>query len=267
MSWIDVSPDLVAAAAGGDARSLETVIARTQDPVFNLALKFLWHPEDVRDATQEILIRVVTSLAGFRGESAFGTWAYRIAVNHLLNTKRSRAERNEVSFSNAANELAVLDHEALKPEEEELISQVKVACTHGMLLCLKRPYRMAFVLGTIFEMNSEEAASLLGITSQAFRQRVSRARRTMAGFLGTHCSLINQAAPCSCQKRIRPCAKTGVLRPYARLQFVEPQLNLSGEIHAVEKTAALYRTLPRSRAPESILRRIRGMLDNKLFAD
>ena len=115
MSWIPVSHDLVRSAAGGNAQALQTIVRQTQDQIYNLALKFLWHPEDAQDAAQEILIRIVTNLSSFRAESAFGTWAYRIAVNHLMNVKRSRAERREVSFNSVEKELAVLDEAALRP--------------------------------------------------------------------------------------------------------------------------------------------------------
>jgi len=71
-------------AQQGDQAALEELIAQIQSKVYGLALRMLWHPEDAQDATQEILLRVVTHLATFRGESSFYTWVYRIAANHLF---------------------------------------------------------------------------------------------------------------------------------------------------------------------------------------
>jgi RNA polymerase sigma factor (sigma-70 family) len=58
----------------------------------------LWHPHDAEDATQEILVKLLTRLSTFRGDALFSTWAYRVAVNHLLSTRRRRAEQPAMSF-------------------------------------------------------------------------------------------------------------------------------------------------------------------------
>ena len=89
---------LVARAQEGDRAALETVIASMRDRIYNLALRMLWHPADAEDATQEILVRLVTHLGSFRGESTFSTWAYRVASNYLLTTRKRRAEREELTF-------------------------------------------------------------------------------------------------------------------------------------------------------------------------
>src|SRR5262245_66250967 len=82
--------NLAARGRDGDREALERLVTAIQGRIYGLALRMLWHPEDARDATQEILVRIVTHLAGFRGESAFATWAYRVAANQLLNFPRSR---------------------------------------------------------------------------------------------------------------------------------------------------------------------------------
>src|SRR5688500_17752283 len=85
-------------AREGDGRALEQVILAIKDGVFGLAVRMLWHPDDAEDATQEILMKVVTHLGTFRNESAFRTWVYRIATNHLLNVRQSRVEREGITF-------------------------------------------------------------------------------------------------------------------------------------------------------------------------
>jgi len=75
---------LVVRAKEGDQNSLEELVRNIQDLVYGLALRMLSHPADAEDATQEILVKVVTHLGSFRQESAFTTWVYRIASNHLL---------------------------------------------------------------------------------------------------------------------------------------------------------------------------------------
>ena len=72
----------------GNGKSFEEFVKIFQPKVFALSLKFLWNPEDAEDATQEILIKVITNLGGFRRESKLSTWVYRIAANHLINFKK-----------------------------------------------------------------------------------------------------------------------------------------------------------------------------------
>ena len=74
---------LVSRAVEGDQEALEQLLTEVQDLVFNLSLRMLGTIQDAEDASQEILIRVMNNLASFRGESAFSTWVFRIAVNHL----------------------------------------------------------------------------------------------------------------------------------------------------------------------------------------
>ncbi len=78
----------MARAVDGDKAALEEVIRLLSDPLYRLALRMAWRPADAEDATQEILIRVVTRLASWRGEARLLTWAYRIGVNYLLNLRR-----------------------------------------------------------------------------------------------------------------------------------------------------------------------------------
>ena len=70
-------------ATAGDKKALETLVAGVQDMVFNLSLRMLGTFADAEDATQDILLKMITHLSTFRGESAFTTWVFRIAVNHL----------------------------------------------------------------------------------------------------------------------------------------------------------------------------------------
>jgi len=73
-------------AKNGNRRALETVVRRIQDKIYGLSLRMLGKPEDAEDETQEILIKIITHLSDFREESAFSSWVYRIACNHLLTT-------------------------------------------------------------------------------------------------------------------------------------------------------------------------------------
>ena len=82
----------------GEKKALENLVRHIQDGVYRLALRMLAHPQDAEDAAQEILIKVITHLSSYRKESKFITWVYRISANHLLTTRKRRAERREINF-------------------------------------------------------------------------------------------------------------------------------------------------------------------------
>src|SRR5580692_1554574 len=91
--------NLVARARSGDRRALEDLIQRHQGWMYNIALRMLYYPQDAEDATQEILVKVMTRLSSFEGRSSFRTWLYRIVVNHVLNMKRGRVEPASMDFA------------------------------------------------------------------------------------------------------------------------------------------------------------------------
>lgn len=94
--------ELVAQAQAGDKDALERLVRRHQPWVFNIAIRMMWRRDLAEDATQEILIKIVTKLSTFRGESQFRTWLYRIAVNHLLNVRKSEMEEKSMTFTDCA---------------------------------------------------------------------------------------------------------------------------------------------------------------------
>src|SRR5687767_4658518 len=85
-------------AQGGSRDALEALVGRHQRWIYNLVLRMVYLPQDAEDATQEILIKLVTKLSTFHGASSFRTWLYRIACNHVLNMRRGRAEERRWTF-------------------------------------------------------------------------------------------------------------------------------------------------------------------------
>ena len=80
-------------AVGGDREALNDLVTAVQPRVYALAVRMLWNRQDAEDATQEILVRVVTRLAQFDFRSRLTTRVYRVAVNYLLDVKKSPVER------------------------------------------------------------------------------------------------------------------------------------------------------------------------------
>jgi RNA polymerase sigma factor (sigma-70 family) len=174
--------------------------------MYRLALRFLGNPDDAEDACQEILIRIVTRLGTFEGRSKFSTWAYTVAVRTLLRTKRRLYES---AVQGAEEYAAALDagladaDPTLEEAEYRLLSEeVRIACTYGMLLCLPRGQRAAYLLADVLGLTDREGAEILDTSREAFRQRVSRARRTLRIVIDNRCGLVDPANPCRCCRQI-----------------------------------------------------------------
>jgi RNA polymerase sigma factor (sigma-70 family) len=213
---LDVRLDEVARrAAEGDRDALTDVVREIQHPMYRLALRFLGNPDDAQDACQEILIRIVTRLGTFEGRSKFSTWAYTVAVRSLL---RTRKRLYESAVLGAEQYAAALDaglgdvDPTLEEAEYRLLSEeVRISCTYGMLLCLPRGQRAAYLLADVLGLTDGEGAEILDCSRAAFRQRVSRARRTLRVVIDNRCGLVDPANPCRCGRQIASGEAAGVL--------------------------------------------------------
>lgn len=199
-------PALVEKAAQGDQKALETLVAQVEDIVFNLSLRMLGTFADAEDASQDILLKMITHLDTFRGESKVTTWVFRIAVNHLINYKKHMFAHSPLSFeyyredieNGKVQGIADLSQDV---EKELLAEELKMSCTNVMLQCLDAKSRCIFILGTMFRLDSRIAGEVLGITPEAYRQQLSRTRKKMADFLEQYCGEYG-SGKCRCKDRI-----------------------------------------------------------------
>ena len=265
---------LVRQAVAGDRQALEEVVVAIQGQVYNLALRMLRLPQDAEDATQEILVKVVTHLSEFRGDSAFTTWVYRVASNHLLNSRRRPAELASLTFDRLNEQLetslALYDADpAAVYEDTALAEEVKQSCTLGMLMCLDRGQRLALILGELLEVSGEEGAAIMEISPAAYRKRLARARATMVAFVSRQCGIVNPASPCRCHKHVRNKIRVGRLDPdhllYAEQADAaseqEAVLAAREELGSMCQTAALLRSHPTYQASTDFSAVLTQMLD------
>ena len=181
----DDDGELVRQARDGSREALERLILRHQAWVYNIALRMVFQPEDAEEVTQEVLIKAVTRLGSFRGESRFRTWLYRIAANHVLNMRRRGGESPPHTFSsyaaaiNDTPDLDLPDPRTVPVDVPLLVEEAKVSCTTGMLLCLDRRQRLVFTLGEIFGASDTVGGEILDLSPDNFRQNLARARRDL----------------------------------------------------------------------------------------
>jgi RNA polymerase sigma factor (sigma-70 family) len=228
-------------AVDGDRDAVEQLVRDLQGDVYGLALRMLWNREDAEDATQEILVRAVTRLAQFDFRSRLKTWVYRIAVNYILDVKKSPVERMHLTFERFAADLA----EGLSssgPSEAErslLTEEVKVGCTLGMLQCLDRPHRLAYVVGEILDLSGPEAADVLEIAPALFRKRLQHARAAITSFTRTYCGLASDMAACACHRRVPAALRLGRVR--------EDGLNFANAAASYRETRDVVRQVEEAR--------------------
>lgn len=218
-----VTMDEIARAKEGDARALEALVRGVQDRVYKLAMRMLADPVLAQDATQEILIRVVTKLSTYRGDSRFETWVHRVAINYLLTAKKVIASDPGLSFQMFGEDLlnGLADEAHAAPEDHVMLNELRIRCTMAMLLCLDRDHRAAYVLGEILEFDQSEAAEVLEITPANFRKRLSRARQEVKEFTVASCGLANARAACSCPRRLPAAQAMGRIGDVATAELSE----------------------------------------------
>lgn len=197
---------LIDKATAGDKKSLETVILSVQDLVFNLSLRMLGSFPDAEDASQDILLKVITHLSSFKGESSFSTWVFSIALNHLKNYKKHMFAQYPLSFEFYGDDILhgkIDDVPDLTQDVEKsiLAEELKMSCTNVLLQCLDTESRCIFILGTMFRLDSRIAGDILGITPETYRQRLSRIRKKMAAFLSEYCGEYG-CGQCRCIDRV-----------------------------------------------------------------
>lgn len=269
-----IDTDLVQAAVAGDRAALERLIRRHQGFIYNLSLKLVLYPPDAEDVTQDVLIKVITHLSGFRGQSSFRTWLYRLVMNHFLDMNKRKAENVE-SLSRFANDgehllaVNVTDEDELS---EEQIAETQVMCTVGMLMCLSREQRLVYVLGDVFAIDHNTASELLSTTPEAYRQQLTRARKDLYSFIKQKCGLIDPANPCRCNKKTKLWIERGLVAKDTLLfknQYTERvrdhvQANItSGAMLVKDVYADLYLSHPmlNAKGTETLIEKILGNQD------
>lgn len=263
---------LVAEAVDGNPEAVARILRDLQDPIYRLALRMTGRPADAEDATQEILLRVFTRLALWRGEAKLLTWAYRIGVNHLLNQRRrSPQEAAQLSLDAFGDKLAEgLAADYPGPDAELLATEVRLQCSQAMLQCLTREERVAFVLDDVFGVGSAEAAWILDVTPTAYRKRLERARKHLRAFLTSACGLATAGARCRCSRRVEYAVSTGRIDPRQPELATHPvsdgAATAERQMIALHDAAAVFRAHPDYALPGAKRNAVADLLESGRFS-
>ena len=242
-----VEKKLVKRAVEGDRSAAAEIIGSVKDLVYNLSLKMLLFPEDAEDASQEILLKVLTRLSGFRFQSDLHTWVYRIAINTLLTYRGKLSKRFETGFDEYEQLIDSGQRDSSLEEQEAriLAEEVRISCTHGLLLCLSPKSRAVFILSDILDFDSIEGSVIVGVSPTAFRKSLSRSRKKLRDFLERKCGLIDEKNPCRCSNKIDFLSENELTDP-RKLRFSKHSGATIAAFRKIEKAnrfAQIYRSV------------------------
>lgn len=272
----DPDRDLVARSLAGDRSALERLLARHQPFIYNLAFRMVMTREDAEDITQEIAIKLISRLSTFDpGRAAFRTWLYRIVANHIINMKTRGHEASIPPLDRYYAFVTDVPDEDPdgSPEMRRIAADLATGCVMGVLLCLERDQRLAFVLAVAFDVSDTQGSEILDIGRDAFRKLVSRARARLRDAIDGRCGLVNPAAPCRCANKVRGLVRLGAYgdRPLAFVDEQAPRLRevLGDKLDRFDRAIypeykRLVREQPFHRGPE-VTAWLRALLDRPEF--
>ena len=177
--------ELIEAVLRGSVDSFEPLVTEYQKPIYNLALRMTGSAEDAADLTQEVFIKAYKNLSGFRGESKFSVWLYRIAANVCTDFLRSQSRRDSVSLSMDDDESGAeyeIPDLRLSPEAELDKRLIRESLAEG-LESLPPEQRKILLLREIDGLSYEEIAQTLELEAGTVKSRIFRARKKLCEFL------------------------------------------------------------------------------------
>jgi len=171
---------LVARCRKGDLAAFETIYRTHSGRLYSVACRMLGNPVDAEDMLQEIFLAAHRKLESFRGESALGTWLFRLATNLCLDHLRSRAARSGQITDALDDEPAIADARSGKLAERTVTKMD----LERALAQLPQGCRTAFVLHDVEGLEHREVAAMLGIAEGTSKSQVHKARMRLRAMLG-----------------------------------------------------------------------------------
>jgi RNA polymerase sigma-70 factor (ECF subfamily) len=185
----EAETQLLARVRAGDEKATAALVRKYGGRMLAVARRFLRGEEDSADAVQDAFLAAFRSLENFEGNSTLGTWLHRIVVNSCLMKLRAQSRSRAVPIDDL---LPTFDDTGrhtrpVRPWEEQALSRLTRQETRAQVqACIDRlpePYRVVLLLRDIEELDTDETAQRLGITSGAVKTRLHRARQALRTLL------------------------------------------------------------------------------------
>ncbi len=268
---------LIAAAQAGDASALEELLTRHQAQVYRFGLRLCRDAEDAQDVVQETLLASVRNLKGFRGASSFSTWLYTIARSFCIKKRRRRkhAPRVVVPLESAEAQPALQIPDPGRSPDEQLHERQVAMALERAVDSLAPAQRQVLVLRDMDGLPAAEVAQILGLTVEAVKSRLHRARAAVRAALSPLLGPAGAAPapqPRTCPNIVRLFSRhlEGDLdsRVCARMErHLAGCPRCAGECESLKRTLSLCRDHPAPAVPaalqESVRQGVRRLLASK----
>ena len=169
---------LIRRATEGDASAFNTLLGQHERRMYAVALRMCGNAEDAQDCLQEAMLRVYRAISGFKGQSSFATWVYRITMNTCLDELRKRKNRPGTSLDNLVDSGWSPTDEDDTPERHALRGEVR-SSLQAFIRELPEDMRAAIVLRDIEGYAYEEIAQMLDTNVGTIKSRISRGREKL----------------------------------------------------------------------------------------
>jgi RNA polymerase sigma-70 factor, ECF subfamily len=169
---------LVRLAQEGSPEAYEELVTKYQSKVYSMALSFTRNREAADDLAQEVFLKAYLALPKFHGKSEFGTWLYRISINHIRDYLRKKGRAKEVSLDDVA-EVSFSDREQAERAEMEKETESRRALVRTFVQGLPEKYRIILTLRDIQGLPYEDISRVLRLSPGTVDSRLHRARRML----------------------------------------------------------------------------------------
>lgn len=176
---------LVRLAQEGSPQAFEELVTKYQPKVFSMALSFTRNREAADDLSQEVFLKAYLALPRFHGRSEFGTWLYRISINHVRDYLRKKGRAKEVPLDDV-REISFSDKEQTERAEREKEAEARRTLVQRVVQTLPEKYRVILTLRDIQGLAYEEIAGVLRLSPGTVDSRLHRARRMLRGKLAPY---------------------------------------------------------------------------------
>lgn len=230
--------------------------------VFNFAFRMTLDRERATAVVEESFLRAYVGLSDMPDdeERAEG-WLLRIC-NHVL--EKSLPRTPEVSFDlldeTLRSEATRTDvvRSLTDPQRDFMLWEMKQGCMTSVVNCLSPGERSAFIMATILKKDEEDAAKMLGISTSAYKVRLSRARKKVANYLAPRCEHVDPMNPCRCPARVGVALRKGFIRSTGEVQLRKRNVTPFGrygsgpdnEDRPLRDVVTIYGNLPDPDPPE-----------------
>ena len=170
--------DMIERASGGDAAAFNRLMEQHERRMYAVALRMCGNREDAQDCLQEAMLRVYRAIGGFKGQSSFSTWVYRITMNTCLDELRRKKNRQSASLDNLLEMGWSPTDDSNAPEKQAMRSELRRNLNRAIQE-LPEEMRAAVVLRDIQGFSYDEIARMLEINVGTIKSRISRGREKL----------------------------------------------------------------------------------------